>query len=502
MADKEVPKAPGKGGKPSSEKKIKVVPGSHLPEGKAPDAKAEQGHSPRTGKGVEAKKDLTYEENRISTDDFADLEKKEGKKIRLDSKKKDSPATPRGDARATDVDLLLLKTEKLGGKIEAMEEGSKAIEERLSGLNQEIGELRSSIMEKDRMMREFQQGFTRIKDMAEGMEPEKIRTQFAKKDEAIEKNLAAVESLDARIKQATEDIKSNKSVLESLRDVKGLVGLIGNLKKKVDKVEDDRKFTSRTAGKIESMFSDLATKLAEFQSYKDKIAFNEETMHEIMKTMDSMETNLGEVGKKNDIKKTQGTVDERFEKVDTKIDDKMHDIKGLIDQLLTNLNEAGIKGVLDTIGKSRLEQMFATKEDIEGIKTKLGRLRDNTMDVAREKQEEFQEPGKAPKPGNLTKDVPSAPAKGKGSEEDNIPEAPGREDSPASGPVEGIRNKIDSMIDQAEESVKMGNLDIAKNLYREALSMYNQLNRAETFDEAAQIYERIRRLYSRLRIYS
>jgi hypothetical protein len=66
----------------------------------------------------------------------------------------------------------------------------------------------------------------------------------------------------------------------------------------------------------------------------------------------------------------------------------------------------------------------------------------------------------------------------------------------------GIKEGIDRAIEQAEESIKKGNLDTAKNFYRRAISMYNQLNKAESFQEAKTTYERIRKLYSRLRIYS
>lgn len=508
----EVPKAQEK-----DRKRIKVASGTHLPEGK----KTEQGQSPKENKGTDPKKSISYDENRISSDEFSDLEKKEGKRIKTKESEKPSSES-RAHSSATDTDMLLLKTEKIEGKIEAIEDGNKAVEERLSTLNQEIGELRSSVMEKDRMVRDFQQGFVKIKDMAEGMEPGKIQSQFTKKEEAIEKNLAAIESLNMQVGQVKEDIKANKKVLESLRDVKGLTELIGNLREKVDKVEDDRKFTSRTAGKVETMFSDLAGKLAEFQSYKDKIAFNEETMHEIMKTMDSIETSLQESVRKDDIKKFHDSVEENFSKVDTRIDDKLYDIRNLLDELLTGLKKAGVKGVLESVGKSRLQEMFATKDDMEEIKARLGALRDRTMDMAKEKQDDFRreieertihpeprrdppknddpKPEKSPpKATEAKKAIPLAPLK-KVAEKVPLFRAPG--DVPTPGPVEGIRNQIDSMIDQAEESVRMGNLDIAKNLYREALNMYSQLNKAETYQDAAQVYERIRRLYSRLRIYS
>lgn len=441
------------------------------------------------------KAEASYEENVITPSEFEVLEKKEGGKIKVKkaSKKKpdEAPKPVRHDS-ATDTEMLLLKTEKLEGKIEAMADFRKAVEERLSSLNQEIGELRSSILEKDRSLREVQQGFAKIREVSEGIEPEKITGELAKKDEAIEKNQALIESLTTHIKQLRKDIKANSDVLESIRDIKNLANIIQTLKNKMGKIEEDRKFTSRTAGKIETMFSELSDKLGDFQGYKDKITFNEDTMHEIMKTMDMLETKLEETSKKDDLKKLEGSMDEKFERARTETDDKFYDVRNLIDDLLAALKNAGIKGVLEKVGKVNLERTFATKSDVEEVRTKLESLREAAIETAKEKQREFAR--EKPKPERV------------------IPEAPLREvpkQTPAQAqqagqvsPVLGIQDKVDSMIDQAEEAIKMGNLDVARNLYREALSLYNQLNQAESYQDAMVIYDRIKSLYSRLRIYS
>jgi uncharacterized phage infection (PIP) family protein YhgE len=400
--------------------------------------------------------------------------------------------------------MLVLKTEKLEGKLEAMADFRKAMEERLSGLNQEIGELRSAIMEKDRIINQIQGGFGKIREAAEGMEPDKIAKQLAAKEEAIEKNQAAIESLVLQAKELRKEIKANSDILEGVRDIKNVSGLVQTLKQKMGKIEEDRKFTSRTAGKIETMFSDLSDKLGEFQSYKEKIGFNEETMHELMKVVDMLETRFDENAKKDDVKRIEGSVDERFERARTEVDDKLYDIRNLIDDLLTALKEGGIKGVLERVGRVNLERTFATKSDVEEIRAKLDKLREATSQTVREKQREFAK--KRPKAtdalgiGRFRK-APEAPPREARPREAPARAAPKERPRQAS-PVLAIQDRVDSLTEQAEEAVKLGNLDVAKNLYREALSLYNQLNEAESYQEAAALYERIRRLYSRLRIYS
>ena len=103
--------------------------------------------------------------NVITPEEFQELEKKEGRKIKLKGAAKTEEPKPRHSRDSVNPEMLLLKTEKLEGRLETMGEFRKAMEERLSVLNQEIGELRSSIMEKDKVLREVQQGFSKIRDM-------------------------------------------------------------------------------------------------------------------------------------------------------------------------------------------------------------------------------------------------------------------------------------------------------------------------------------------------
>ncbi len=479
-------------------------------------------------------KETSQKGNVITHAEFEELEKKEAKHIKLKKVPEKEPAPePVRQGKATDVEMLLLKTEKLEGKIESVADSRKAVDERLSEINQEIGELRSSIMEKDRIIREVQTGFGKIRDVADGMEPEKIAGQLAAKEEIIEKNQAGIESLGMQVKQMRKDIKANSGMLDGIRDIKNMDNLVQTIKQKMERIENDRKFTSRTAGKIETMFSDVSDKLGEFQGYKDKIAFNEETMHEIMKSMDTLEARFDATAKKDELKRAEGSIDKRFEGMRTEHDDRLYELKKVVDNLLTTLRESGIKGVLESVSKSNLDKMFAARSDVEEIRTSLDMLREATGRAAREKQSEFalERPGARPDgrrapqqataggqrpkqkiPGAAVREGPTAgraaemniperPASGK-QQPGVIPPAPSRGAAPPqSNPVIGIENRVDSVIMQAEEAIKKGDLTVARRLYKEGLSMYGMLNRAESCQEAAVMYGRMKRLYSRLRIY-
>lgn len=482
------------------------------------------------GKKIVVKKS---EEPAFTPQDFEELEKKEGKKITLKKtdKPKDSPV-PKSSGKGTEVDMLVLKTEKIEGKIEAASEDRKVLDERLSGLNQEIGELRSSIMEKDKLIREFQAGFTKIKDTAESMDPERIARQFAKNEQAVEKLEAEVEKASMAVKAVREGVSKNTEILDNVKDIKNLNRLVQNIREKMSKIEENKKFTARAAGKIETMFTDLSDKLAEFQSYKDKIAFNEETMHEIMKSMDMVEARLGEVVKKSDLKKVEGLVDDKLQKASLKSDDSTHEVKNLLNDLLTGLEQAGVKGVLERAAKSKTERMFATREDLERVaasikeveerskkhaeeasRSGIGRLQEEVERLKRPRGSGYVSPPAfrrtetpSPQAGPPVQTTPPPQAAAP------LPEVPtpttqAAQSSPPpsadpSGTGTDIKSRIESLIGQADENIKSNDLDGARRLYRQALSLYNQMKEVEDYREADTIFNHIRRLYTRLRIYS
>jgi hypothetical protein len=145
--------------------------------------------------------------------------------------------------------------------------------------------------------------------------------------------------------------------------------------------------------------------------------------------------------------------------------------------------------------------MFATRGEVELLRSSLDELRGATTMTAREKVREFAETRKSPERPAVseTKEQKEAKAEKVAPAARQVPKPPGPS---RESPVMGIKESIDKAIEQAEESIRGGNLDTAKSFYKRALSMYNQLNQAESYQEANAAYERIRKLYSRLRIYS
>lgn len=305
-------------------------------------------------KAVKNEEDI--DSNIISKDEFQDLEKKEGRGRKLGLfGKKAGPKKPifpgpssRGEVTVEDV---LMRVEKIDARIEMFEGIRKATDERISALTEEIGELRSAILEKEKRSDEMESRFRKVIDISEEINPEKINKDLEKKDEDIVKMQSKVDNIDMKYEETRKNLKDMKTITENIKDIKKIFTVSSQLDKKMEEIEEEKKDISRMAGKTETMFTEINDKLRKFEKYREKIEFNEETIYELMKSVDAIEVRLDKFVKTEKLDEILQTIDELKKESQIKTDD----LKDILDRLLTDLKKSGMKNLLRELGDERLK---------------------------------------------------------------------------------------------------------------------------------------------------
>jgi hypothetical protein len=211
------------------------------------------------------------------------------------------------------------------------------------------------------------------------------------------KNRARIEAIVLQVKEMTKSIKDFRDLMAKIKDVQNLVNISNEMTKTFTKVVEERRNISKTAGKIETIFSELSRKVSEFDSYKDKVDFNAETMHDLMKSLDMLEVKLEDVLKKDDMDK----INDSMEKFETRCKDDIQDIKDIVNMLVSSLKKTNLREVIEKQGiesvdsiNDRLSQIQKRMEamesfmlgfesmgnDVEALKKGVGYLK-NKMDV-------------------------------------------------------------------------------------------------------------------------
>lgn len=346
-----------------------------------------------------------YEDNVITPEEFAELEKKEAKRKLVGGEKKPEPKKEPKEEKpksgVSSLDELVLKVEKMQGKIESLEEIRHAVDERFQRFSEEIGELRSSLLEKDKTFNKIDAGFSKMEDIVKELDPAYLRKELDKRTEGITRNQAKTESLEMQIKELSKGLKDFRDILARIKDVKNLVNMSNEINTAATKIEKERRTINKTAAKIETIFSELSKKISEFNAYKDKIDFNAETMHDLMKSLDMLEVKLEGFLKKEDMDK----INDKFERLHTDYKDDIQEIKDIVNLLVSSLKKTNLKDVIekqgiDSIGSvnDRLGQFQKRLENVEVISKDMGMIENDIqalkkgMDYVKKKVESAGKP--------------------------------------------------------------------------------------------------------------
>ena len=257
--------------------------------------------------------------------------------------KTDLKTSKRNISELSEIEQIMMKIERLEGRIGAMDETDKTIQERISNLSEEVGELRSSILEKEKILNQIETDAKKVTDIFEEIEPENFRKELEKKEEEILKNQAQIESLIAKYKELKENIENIQKIMEKIKSFENLVDMSEKINEKFSQIEENKKYTSRLASKVENIFSELNNRMKEFKSSVEKIEMNDETIKELMKSVDTMEIKVEKIVTKEELEKIEKEIKEEIESNKTELEDKIYDLKDFLEDIVS---EAGGVNIL------------------------------------------------------------------------------------------------------------------------------------------------------------
>lgn len=198
---------------------------------------------------------------------------------------------------------LLLRIEKLDGRFEVLNSFRKVTEERMVQLAEEIGELRSLLLDFEKRFSPLEANVERLIKEVKEVRPEEIKKLLRKNEERmleieaeIEKNREAIKSLkkgSARLTETLEKIKNVENILEISR----------NVEEKLRRIEETKAYVDRVAGKVDVIFSELRDKLAKFETNVDKIKKLDELSVDIVRSLDEMSIKIQKFLEKEKVEK-------------------------------------------------------------------------------------------------------------------------------------------------------------------------------------------------------
>ncbi|MCS7134913.1 MAG: hypothetical protein NZ893_00535 [Candidatus Aenigmarchaeota archaeon] len=183
---------------------------------------------------------------------------------------------------------LLLRVEKLEGRFSVFESIKDDINERMARLSEEIGELRSSFLELDRNFTSLEAKIEKTIQVVSEIQPEKFGKELQKKEAEILKLQTDIEALKAIIAVLKRDNQSLRVILEKIKSLDNLISMYNKLNEKIQMIDDAKMYVDRLAGKTETIFTEMESKIKDVENMKAKVQKLDDLTVDLVKMLDSI----------------------------------------------------------------------------------------------------------------------------------------------------------------------------------------------------------------------
>ncbi|MBW6442805.1 hypothetical protein K0A97_03460, partial [Patescibacteria group bacterium] len=268
-------------------------------------------------------------------------EKKKKEKL-LNEKKKMSTSGTEKISGGADFSRLNSEIEKINAGIESFGEVRKTFNDMFSQVNEQIGELRAMISDRDRSVKEIEMKAIKAGDLVESVQPEKLMLEVQREHAKFEALKANLESNEEIMNRIMEDLKELRRKFEFFRGMNELVKLSDEVKKELVEIKSIEAEIGVKSEKVEAFYSEIRRKYKTIDMVESDLAQLKATTETHTTDLDTIKIKISNLAEKEDIEKIMKKMEkytEMLQKVN-KSSSLSKDISQLKD-LLSILREKG-----------------------------------------------------------------------------------------------------------------------------------------------------------------
>jgi phage shock protein A len=237
-----------------------------------------------------------------------------------------------GDAS---IGKIQADVEKLKAQFSTFYEIQKTTSERFSIVNQQIGELRSMMIERDKTSQHLEAKASQAIDLVRTVQPDKLMIEIRKGDSKVEALRANIESNENIVKNVLKELKDVKNKIAIFRGMEQVINLNEESKKELLDIKKMQAIVERHTDKVETIFTEMQKKFADFIRFSDNVNDLEKSFKQISTDFDSMKIKATELANKKEVENLISKFDD-FEKYSGNI---LKLINGKFEKLQKDLND-------------------------------------------------------------------------------------------------------------------------------------------------------------------
>jgi len=218
-------------------------------------------------------------------------------------KKEAAPAA--GVSKETSSDIIKLKTEieKLKAGQEAFKEVRASSSERFTRISEQIGELRSMILERDRTIQEIELKAVKSSDLVSSVQPEKLMTEVQKQEVKIEALKANLEGNEAIMNRIMEELRETRKKVEFFRGVEEVIKLAEEVKSELIEIKKAEGRINTQTDKVQTIYTEMRTRIQDIDAFKAEVQDSKASIEQNTKDVTFVKNKITNLAEKTELDK-------------------------------------------------------------------------------------------------------------------------------------------------------------------------------------------------------
>ena len=209
--------------------------------------------------------------------------------------------TDLAESIAPSLDKLTAKIDKINALVDFLMESKKVETEKFARINEQVGELRGEIAEREKKVQSLEAEATRASELVKAVQPEKFLSKIEKEDVKIEIVKAKVNNQEKISNEIIKEMKDIKRLITTFRGTEQVLELNQEIKDEITTAKKILTNVDINASKVEKLFTDFNKQYLELKSIKEDAIKVNVLFLELKKDFDAIKVNILSLGKVQEV---------------------------------------------------------------------------------------------------------------------------------------------------------------------------------------------------------
>ena len=218
-------------------------------------------------------------------------------------KKEAAPTVEVPKGGSSDIIKLKTEIEKLKAGQEAFKEVRTSSSERFTRISEQIGELRSMILERDRTIQEVELKAVKSSDLVASVQPEKLMTEVQKQEVKVEALKANLEGNEAIMNRIMEELRETRKKVEFFRGVEEVIKLAEEVKSELIEIKKAEGRINTQTDKVQTIYTEMRTRIQDIDAFKAEVQDSKASIEQNTKDVTFVKNKITNLAEKTELDK-------------------------------------------------------------------------------------------------------------------------------------------------------------------------------------------------------